>query len=79
MSLGRGPPRRINALIDAKPAERRLLVEEAAGTAGVHTRRRETELKLDAEENLARRTPPRGIRRLLPQRRAEQPVDAALW
>ena len=46
---------RIGALIDAKPAERRLLLEEAAGTAGLHARRRETELKLDAaEENLVR-------------------------
>jgi len=46
---------RIGALIDARPAERRLLLEEAAGTAGLHARRRETELKLDAaEENLAR-------------------------
>src|SRR5246500_2635887 len=46
---------RIGALIDAKPAERRLLLEEAAGTAGLHARRRETELKLNAaEENLAR-------------------------
>src|SRR5438128_8394558 len=46
---------RITALIEAKPAERRLLLEEAAGTAGLHARRRETELKLDAaEENLER-------------------------
>jgi len=30
---------RIGALIDAKPAERRLLLEEAAGTAGLHARR----------------------------------------
>jgi chromosome segregation protein len=46
---------RIDALIEAKPAERRLLLEEAAGTAGLHARRRETELKLDAAaENLAR-------------------------
>ncbi len=46
---------RIGALIEAKPAERRLLLEEAAGTAGLHARRRETELKLDAaEDNLAR-------------------------
>src|SRR6202171_6171906 len=46
---------RIGALIDAKPAERRLLLEEAAGTAGFHARRRETELKLDAaEDNLSR-------------------------
>jgi chromosome segregation protein len=46
---------RIGALIDAKPAERGLLLEEAAGTTGLHARRRETELKLDAAEaNLAR-------------------------
>ena len=46
---------RIGALIEAKPAERRLLLEEAAGTAGLHARRRETELKLDAaEDNLMR-------------------------
>src|SRR5260370_5297542 len=46
---------RIGALIDAKPAERRLLLEEAAGTTGLHARRRETELKLDAaDENLER-------------------------
>ena len=46
---------RITGLIEAKPAERRLLLEEAAGTAGLHARRRETELKLDAaEENLTR-------------------------
>src|SRR6516162_9884763 len=46
---------RVAALIDAKPAERRLLLEEAAGTAGLHARRHETELKLNGtEENLAR-------------------------
>ncbi len=46
---------RVGALIDAKPAERRFLLEEAAGTAGLHARRRETELKLAAaEDNLAR-------------------------
>jgi chromosome segregation protein len=46
---------RVASLIDAKPVERRLLLEEAAGTAGLHARRRETELKLDAaEENLER-------------------------
>ncbi|MGC2202611.1 MAG: AAA family ATPase, partial [Stellaceae bacterium] len=46
---------RIGALIEAKPAERRLLLEEAAGTAGLHARRHETELKLSAtEENLSR-------------------------
>src|SRR5271170_51095 len=46
---------RVGALIEAKPAERRFLLEEAAGTAGLHARRRETELKLAAAEtNLAR-------------------------
>src|ERR1700719_722935 len=46
---------RVGALIEAKPAERRLLLEEAGGTTGLHARRRETELKLDAaEENLER-------------------------
>jgi chromosome segregation protein len=46
---------RVAAVIDAKPAERRLLLEEAAGTAGLHARRHETELKLNGtEENLAR-------------------------
>ncbi|HUC73478.1 MAG TPA: chromosome segregation protein SMC [Stellaceae bacterium] len=46
---------RVSALIEAKPAERRFLLEEAAGTAGVQARRHETELKLAAaEENLTR-------------------------
>jgi chromosome segregation protein len=46
---------RVGALIEAKPAERRFLLEEAAGTAGLHARRRETELKLAATaDNLAR-------------------------
>jgi chromosome segregation protein len=46
---------RVSALIDAKPAERRALLEEAAGTTGVHARRHETELRLNAaEENLMR-------------------------
>jgi chromosome segregation protein len=46
---------RVGALIDAKPAERRLLLEEAAGTTGLHARRHETELRLNAaEDNLLR-------------------------
>ena len=46
---------RIGALIAAKPGERRLLLDEAAGTAGLHARRREAELKLEAAgDNLAR-------------------------
>jgi chromosome segregation protein len=42
---------RIGALIAAKPEERRLLLDEAAGTAGLHARRHEAELKLRAAEN----------------------------
>jgi chromosome segregation protein len=46
---------RIGALIAAKPNERRLLLDEAAGTAGLYQRRHEAELKLKgAEENLLR-------------------------
>src|SRR6202158_856357 len=46
---------RIGALIAAKPSERRLLIDEAAGTAGLHARRHEAELKLKAaEDNLGR-------------------------
>src|ERR1700680_1296186 len=46
---------RVSALIAAKPVERRLLLDEAAGTAGLHARRHEAELKLQAAEtNLAR-------------------------
>src|SRR5262245_55819508 len=46
---------RVGALIDAKPAERRLLLEEAAGTTGLQARRHETELRLNAaESNLSR-------------------------
>jgi chromosome segregation protein len=46
---------RIGALIAAKPSERRQLLDEAAGTAGLHARRHEAELKLKgAEDNLLR-------------------------
>jgi chromosome segregation protein len=46
---------RIGALIAAKPTERRLLLDEAAGTAGLYARRHEAELKLSAaEDNLGR-------------------------
>jgi chromosome segregation protein len=46
---------RIAAVIAAKPAERRMMLEEAAGIAGLHVRRREAELKLRATEtNLTR-------------------------
>ena len=46
---------RIGSIIAAKPAERRVLLEEAAGIAGLHVRRKEAELRLRATEvNLAR-------------------------
>jgi chromosome segregation protein len=46
---------RITAVISAKPVERRALLEEAAGIAGLHARRHEAELRLKAAEaNLAR-------------------------
>ena len=46
---------RIGAVIAAKPAERRAMLEEAAGIAGLHVRRRDAEARLRATEaNLAR-------------------------
>ncbi len=46
---------KVAAIVAAKPQERRLLLEEAAGIAGLHVRRREAEQKLRATEtNLAR-------------------------
>ncbi len=46
---------KIGALINAKPTERRGLLEEAAGITGLHSRRHEAELRLrGAEINLER-------------------------
>jgi chromosome segregation protein len=46
---------KIAAVIAAKPAERRVMLEEAAGIAGLHVRRRDAEGKLrQTETNLAR-------------------------
>jgi chromosome segregation protein len=45
----------ISELIAAKPANRRRILEEAAGVSGLHTRRHEADLRLKAAEaNLAR-------------------------
>jgi chromosome segregation protein len=45
----------IAEIINAKPQARRLILEEAAGITGLHTRRHEAELKLNAaEQNLTR-------------------------
>lgn len=46
---------RIAAVISARPAERRQMLEEAAGIAGLHVRRKDAEQKLRAtESNLER-------------------------
>ena len=46
---------KISAVIAAKPTERRLMLEEAAGIAGLHARRKDAEQKLRAAEaNLVR-------------------------
>ena len=46
---------KISAVIAAKPTERRLMLEEAAGIAGLHVRRKDAEQKLRAtESNLLR-------------------------
>jgi len=41
---------RIGAVINAKPSQRRSLLEEAAGITGLHSRRHEAELRLRAAE-----------------------------
>ncbi|MFA5988328.1 MAG: AAA family ATPase [Sphingomonas sp.] len=46
---------KIGAVIAAKPAERRVMLEEAAGIAGLHVRRKDAEQRLRATEtNLAK-------------------------
>ena len=46
---------RIGALVTAKPSDRRAILEEAAGIAGLHVRRHEAELRLNAAENNLKR------------------------
>jgi len=46
---------RIGALVTAKPSDRRAVLEEAAGISGLHVRRHEAELRLDAAENNLKR------------------------
>ena len=46
---------RIGALVTAKPTDRRAVLEEAAGISGLHVRRHEAELRLDAAENNLKR------------------------
>ena len=46
---------RIGTIINAKPADRRSIIDEAAGITGLYARRHEAELRLRAaEQNLAR-------------------------
>ena len=46
---------RIGILVTAKPADRRAILEEAAGISGLHVRRHEAELRLNAAENNLKR------------------------
>ncbi len=46
---------RIGSLVTAKPTDRRAILEEAAGIAGLHVRRHEAELRLGAAENNLKR------------------------
>ncbi len=46
---------RIGQLVTSKPIERRSILEEAAGIAGIHTRRQEAETRLNAAENNLKR------------------------
>jgi len=42
---------RIGEIVNSKPQERRRLLEDAAGITGLHSRRHEAELRLNASEN----------------------------
>ena len=46
---------KIGQLVTAKPIERRTILEEAAGIAGIHARRQEAETRLNAAENNLKR------------------------
>jgi chromosome segregation protein len=46
---------RIGSLVTSKPAERRAILEEAAGISGIHARREEAESRLGAAENNLKR------------------------
>jgi chromosome segregation protein len=49
----------ISEIVNAKPEQRRRILEDAAGIAGLHSRRHEAELRLKAAEgNLARASVP---------------------
>ena len=42
-------------IVTAKPAERKSVLEEAAGISGIHMRRHEAETRLNAAENNLKR------------------------
>ena len=46
---------KIGSLVTSKPAERRSILEEAAGISGIHARREEAESRLGAAENNLKR------------------------
>ncbi len=46
---------RIGMIVTAKPAERKSVLEEAAGISGIHIRRHEAETRLNAAENNLKR------------------------
>ncbi len=46
---------KIGQLVTSKPVERRAILEEAAGIAGIHVRRHEAETRLNAAENNLKR------------------------
>ena len=46
---------KIGSLVTSKPVERRSILEEAAGISGIHARRQEAELRLNAAENNLKR------------------------
>ena len=46
---------RIGSLVTAKPSDRRSILEEAAGISGIHARKHESELRLNAAENNLKR------------------------
>ena len=46
---------KIGSLVTAKPSDRRSILEEAAGISGIHARKHESELRLNAAENNLKR------------------------
>ena len=64
---------RIGEIIQAKPEQRRRVLEEAAGIAGLHARRHEAELRLKAAETQSHPARRRDRPARAPDRRAQAP------